>query len=168
MGYQNLYLVPSDPEFVPSQPALKESADLIDRWQDEYLYSFEGPAWMRVSAHPKLHGSFPDEIVCPKCNTKLDISGDEELDEWQYEAQSAFHSSENQRSHVFHMPCCGADVVASDLGLDLPTRWSKAYYARFAVELSELGDCDQLEAAHLKALEELLGCNLISFIESGT
>lgn len=168
MGYQNLYLVPADPEFVPDQTAIKKSADLINSWQDDDLYLFEGPAAKHISAHPQLHGSFPEKITCPKCNTTLDIDGDEELDEWQYETKSEFYSSKNQKSFVFRMPCCGADIVAADLRLDAPSRWSEAHYARFAIELRDLGDTDQLETAHLKALEDLLGCNLISFIESGT
>ncbi len=170
MGYTNLYLVPTDPEFVPDRAKIKEAAEQIDHWNDDGLYPFEGPAQVYLSANPKLHGSFPDELMCPKCKTRLDTSGDEELDEWQDEAQSMFYSSESQKTVVFHMPCCGAEVLAGDLGLDSPARWSTAYYARFAVRLSEFGEPDQLEleASHLKTLEELLGCNLISFTESGT
>lgn len=173
MGYTNLYLVPKGPEFVPDRAKIREACEQLDRWHSEDIYCYEGPVWQYVSANPKLHGSFPDALLCPRCKTRLDIGNDEDLDEWQDEAQSTFYSSESQKTVVFHMPCCGAEVVAGDLGLDLPARWSTAYYARFALKLREFspaifGDPDVLEATPVTTLEELLGCNLIGFTESGT
>ena len=172
MGYQHLYFVRQDPNFVPEDDRKDKALNILDEWRADSTFSYDGPADWSTAKNQKLHGSFPDELVCPKCNARLDIGGTvEELDEWQHESQSEFYSSENQKAYVFQMPCCSAQVVAAHLALDSPSRWSKAYCSRFVIRLREFsqmpGDVG-VTSSHVEIVEEALGCPVFHFFESGT
>lgn len=164
MGYTNLYLTPKDPDFVPTIENQDAAERFVESWMDENCVE-NGPSF-KTSDCQMYFGEFPEKLVCPGCNTELDMY-DEDLDEWAYELQEHIYTSRDARNVLVTMPCCKTQIRAEQLSLESDKEFSTSRFCRFAIYLHNARD-SEFSKDELEQLGDILKCEVIQFTESGT
>lgn len=137
-----LKLIPADPLFVPDYAAQLAALDMVSSW-------LPGADVVSGAASEEVNfvdpGANLERIICPACQTELDIST------WQALMDAAF--AIQFADLTVTMPCCGAVGSLHDLHYESP-----AGFARYVIEaLNPDGDLDDEQ---LYELEQTLGCGL--------
>lgn len=137
-----LRLIPTDPRFIPAEPAEQAAARLLDAFLPgaDDITSDTDAAVQFVDAGNNL-----EEIRCPGCGRVLP------WDWWQQamEAAEANHFADLQVA----TPCCGEQTTLNDLRYHWP-----AGFARYVLEALNPGA--DLDEDQLTQLEQALGCSL--------
>jgi hypothetical protein len=118
-----LKLIPTDPEYVPSQDKIESAKKLIASFfpkADEVSINiYDGIAFIDPG------GNF-EKVSCPQCNTDL-------IDWWSKEAMNITRKDPKQKyfdNLMITTPCCKTNLSINDLKYDWP-----AGFARFNMEI---------------------------------
>lgn len=138
-----LLVIPSDPKFVPSEPAQQEAM--------KQLRSFV-PAASSVDVTTSKEIRFIDcggnwsGVRCPRC--------DSDVEAWFFaEMTRVFDESRFQGCSAV-IPCCGMSILLEDLRFGCPVG-----FARFMLEAVN-PDVPSLSSEQTIALEKTLGCSI--------
>ena len=164
MAEHALYLVPSDPHYLPSEAKRKEFLAFFQEVSP--LPNANGDYYFYVYDEPRLFdgGEAMEAVVCPLCETSLDLYTEEEDEDdpamwWDRVRDQALEAA-------LTMPCCQGTSRLVDLTFRAP-----AAYARFAVgalepSRSEYWEDEEHAQSGLKPetvqrLEKILGCGVL-------
>jgi len=141
MSDSYLKIIPTQPDYMPSQQAQERLPDLLKA----LVPRAEN---VDVVAHDEVgfvdQGENFDSVACPHCKQALDM-------EWWQDAMGA--ASEKGFSDLaVHLPCCRTNISLNDLDYRMP-----AGFARFVIEVRNPERDDVLDAHAIAELRDVIG-----------
>lgn len=158
MAEHAIYIVPSNPHFIPTKEAqeqalafFKEVSPLPNANGDYYWNTYDRPVLIDS-------GEALERAICPCCAKAIDIFGEDNEDWWSETQEDIYKNIEG----FIEMPCCGKQAKIIELKFD-----SLSVFARFAIGALEPSQSDHwenedtLKAPTLAKLKEIIGCPVL-------
>lgn len=149
-----LKLIPTDPEYVPSEEAQQSAVAALERLLPEGEMC-EAETYDRVTFIDQ--GENLEAVICSGCNARLELyegAQAEAIGSWWGEVMESLEELAPGTISV-EMPCCRKSVQLVSLRFDWP-----AGFARFELSIWNPSIEQNLSAEQLTELQQLLGCNL--------
>jgi hypothetical protein len=149
-----IIVVPQDPHFVPSPPAVEAARALMV----DFFPERGDEVRQDMSAIPKLitaRDAF-SSVKCPSCGEtveRFDLEEDDDGATWWDRFEEQVENSLDPMTEVIEMPCCQAEVKAGELDLE-----GEAAFSRFTLSLRDPGENPSVTKEQCAALEKALGC----------
>jgi hypothetical protein len=160
LSYSHTFIVPQDPNFVPSDEQAARGKEFLDK----KLGGDYAPAIIYKSHTPRLYSTEENwtSFTCPRCQKLVKYtSRDEALSYWWYTSLYGLCKPDE----ILTVPCCNSEIAGKefDFGED-------AVFSLFALTVEEV---DIIESGYftqedIHALEASLGFKMRIIIAKGT